>query len=409
MQTNTLQKKSFFTPQVKTFLLGLSVSIILLTSFFAGAIADRIFVIKPLDYLFDTQSTSRVSQIHSPRSGEDSTLLGNLFSGLADFGVADVAASASESVVTVSVKRERRIVDPFEGLFGINPFGPGSSQPPRVEQIQQDIGTGFVVEGGLIVTNRHVVEAREFEYLIIDKNDVEYQVIDIYRDPEIDLAILKIDSEDALPPLDLGDSEALRVGQGVIAIGTALGEFRHTVTTGVVSGLGRGIQATDGRTLESIEGVIQTDAAINPGNSGGPLLDSAGRVIGVNVATSARAENIGFAIPINTVQASIENFNQTGQFERPFMGIRYQMISEQAALLNEVPQGAYLVEVLPNSTASEAGFQEGDILVEFDGAKVKDENLAALINSKKIGDTVQVVFWRENRQETKQVRLRGQF
>jgi serine protease Do len=401
--------KTFFTPQVKTFLLGLSISIILLVSFFAGALADRVFVIKPLDYLFDGQSARRVTQIHNPQTSEDATLLGNLFSGNGDFGVADVAASASESVVTVSVKRERRIVDPLEGLFGFNPFGPGSSQAPRIEQIQQDIGTGFVVEGGLIVTNRHVVETREYEYLIIDKNDVEYQVTDIYRDPEIDLAILKIDSKDALPPLPLGDSEALRVGQGVIAIGTALGEFRHTVTTGVVSGLGRGIEATDGRRLESIEGVIQTDAAINPGNSGGPLLDSAGRVIGVNVATSARAENIGFAIPINTVQASIDNFNQTGQFERPFMGIRYQMISEQAALLNEVPQGAYLVEVLPDSSASEAGFQEGDILVEFDGVKVKDENLAALINSKKIGDTVPVVFWRENRQETKQVRLRGQF
>jgi S1-C subfamily serine protease len=409
MQINTLQKKSFLTPQVKTFLLGLSVSIILLTSFFAGAIADRVFVIKPLDYLFNTQSTPRVSQINSPRSGDESSSLGSLFPGSAEFGVAEVAESASKSVVTVSVKRERRIVDPFEGLFGFNPFGPRSSRPPKVELIQQDIGTGFVVEGGLIVTNRHVVEEREFEYLVIDKNDNEYHVMNIYRDPETDLAILKIDSkDDALPPLDLGDSDALRVGQGVIAIGTALGEFRHTVTTGVVSGLGRGIQATDGRKLESIEGVIQTDAAINPGNSGGPLLDSAGRVIGVNVATSARAENIGFAIPINTVKASIENFNKTGQFERPFMGIRYQMISEQAALLNEVPQGAYIVEVLPNSTASEAGFQKGDILVEFDGIKVKDKNLAALINSKKIGDTVEVVFWRENKQETKQVRLRGQ-
>jgi len=404
-----MHTKPFFTPQVKTFLLGLSVSIILLVSFFAGALADRVFVIKPLNYLFDGQSNRRVTQIYNPEINKDSTLLGNLFSGNADFGVADVAESASESVVTVSVKRERRIVDPLEGLFGFNPFGPGSTQPPKTELIQQDIGTGFVVDGGLIVTNRHVVETREYEYLVIDKNDVEYQVTDIYRDPEIDLAILKIDSKDALPPLQLGNSEELRVGQGVIAIGTALGEFRHTVTTGVVSGLGRGIEATDGRTLESIEGVIQTDAAINPGNSGGPLLDSAGRVIGVNVATSARAENIGFAIPINTVKASVDNFNQTGQFERPFMGIRYQMISEQAALLNEVPQGAYLVEVLPDSSASEAGFQEGDILVEFDGVKVKDENLAALINSKKIGDTVTVVYWREDRQETKQVRLRGQF
>lgn len=404
-----MQTRPIFTPQVKTFLLGLSISLILLTSFFAGALADRLFVIKPLDYLFSTASTPKVLQSAVSNGDEDSTLLRGLFSGSGEFGVADVAASASESVVTVSVKRERRVIDPLESFFGFNPFGPGSSQTPQVELIQQDIGTGFVVEGGLIVTNRHVVDSAEYEYLVVDKNDVEYQVIDIYRDPEIDLAILKVEGIDALPPLELGDSKALRVGQGVIAIGTALGEFRHTVTTGVVSGLGRGIQATDGRKLESIEGVIQTDAAINPGNSGGPLLDSAGRVIGVNVATSAGAQNIGFAIPINTVRSSIQNFNQTGQFERPFMGIRYQMISEQAALLNEVPQGAYLIEVLPNSSASEAGLQERDILVEFDGVSLKDENLAALINSKKIDDIVEVVFWRENKQETKQVRLRGQF
>lgn len=399
-------------PQIKTFLLGLSISVLILTSFFAGAIADRIFVLKPLDFVIGNQSLSLREALNrnisnSNTDSQGNSLLGSLLQSQ-DFGVADVVEATSDSVITVSIKSERRVLDPFESFFGFNPFGSQQLTPPRIEQIQKDIGTGFVVDGNLIVTNRHVVSNPNAEYLIIDTNDVEYEVVDIYRDPQIDLAILKVRGAEALPALDLGDSESLRVGQGVIAIGTALGEFRHTVTTGVVSGLGRGIEATDGRSLESLEGVIQTDAAINPGNSGGPLLNSRGQVIGVNVATSAYAENIGFAIPINTVKASLENFNQTGQFERPFMGIRYQVISEQAALLNEVPQGAYLVEVLPESTASEAGLQQGDIITKFDGVAVKDENLAALINSKKIGDRVSVTYWRDTQERTAQVTLRGQ-
>lgn len=401
-------------PQVKTFLLGLSVSILVLTSFFAGAIADRIFVIKPLNFLtgnsrmVDRNNFGQIADSQRENAANQSgSLLGSLLQ-TPDFGVADVVEYASDSVITVSVKREQRVVDPLESFFGFNPFGDGQTQPPRIEQIQQDIGTGFVVEGNLIVTNKHVVEDPNAQYLIIDTNDVEYEVEDIYRDPQIDMAILKVSGTETLPSLDLGDSDTLRVGQGVIAIGTALGEFRHTVTTGVVSGLGRGIEATDGRNLESLEGVIQTDAAINPGNSGGPLLNSRGQVIGVNVATSAFAENIGFAIPINTVKASLDTFNQTGQFERPFMGIRYQAISQQAALLNEVPQGAYLVEVLANSTASEAGLQEGDIITQFDGTAVAEENLAALINNKKIGDSVAISFWRDGQQRTVTVTLRGQ-
>ena len=236
------------------------------------------------------------------------------------------------------------------------------------------------------------------------------RVDDIYRDPANDLAFLQVSGLEA-PSLPLGDSESIRVGEQVIAIGTALGEFRHTVTTGVVSGLGRGIQAGTrfGGRVESLENVIQTDAAINPGNSGGPLIDATtANVIGVNVAVSAQGENVGFAIPINVVKSSIQNFNETGQFDRPFMGVRYQLITEQAALLNEVPQGAYVLEVIPGSTAAQADIQQGDIIVKFDGRDISDEeNLAELINQYSIGDSVSVEVWRDGQTQTLQLQLRG--
>ena len=142
--------------------------------------------------------------------------------------------------------------------------------------------------------------------------------------------------------------------------------------------------------------MLQTDAAINPGNSGGPLINSQGEVVGVNVATTT-ADNISFAIPINVVKVAIDNFNETGQFDRPMLGVRYSMISEQAALMNEVPQGAYVVEVVQGSSADRAGIKSGDIIVEFDGQKLGDEqDLAQMINQQKIGKTIQIRLWRNS-------------
>lgn len=395
---------------IKTFLLGLSVSVLVLFVFFAGALADRVFVIKPLDYLTGSTRIGQ-SSVGSSKT-ETASPLGSLLSdsGGLDarvFSVADVAEIASESVVTVSIKKQEEVLAPIsEGVFGFI-FGAPTGE---IQEVQKDIGTGFVANGqGLIVTNRHVVGDPTADYSVIDKDDNEYEVTNIYRDPTADLAILQVQGMN-LPGLPLGNSDQIRVGEPVIAIGTALGEFRHTVTTGVVSGLGRGIEAIGfgGTSIELLDGVIQTDAAINPGNSGGPLLNEAGEVIGVSVATSVGAENIGFAIPINVVSASIENFNETGQFERAFFGVQYRMISEQAALFNEVPQGAYVVEVLPDSTADEAGVQSGDILTKFDGVALREgQSLASILNQKKIGDRVTVEFWRDGQLQEIVVSLKG--
>jgi serine protease Do len=301
-------------------------------------------------------------------------------------------------VVTVSITTEQRYRQPsFLDPFGI--FGQPFSRDQEPETIEQDIGSGFVIDGknGFIVTNRHVVSNTSAKYRIITKDDKEYEVERIYRDPANDLAIVKVDAE--LPALELGDSEKLKVGQFVIAIGTALGEFRHTVTTGVISGLGRGIEAGGGfgSAVERLDNVIQTDAAINPGNSGGPLLNSAGQVIGVNVAVAQSGQNIGFAIPINVVKESLKNFNETGQFDRPFIGVRYTMITREMALQSRMPEGAYIREVVRRSPADVAGIEEGDIIIKINGKDVleKDGGLAAIINTLKIGQKVPVEFDRD--------------
>lgn len=324
--------------------------------------------------------------------------------------VTQVAEQASESVVTVSYKREtpvmqRYFLDPF-GMFG------GTRPSGEVETEQVDIGSGFIVDkSGLVVTNKHVVSmGQPDDYKVILKNDEEYQVEKIWRDPVNDLAILKV-SNGEFPAIEMGDSDKLKVGNFVVAIGTALGEFRHTVTTGVISGLGRGITAGDGfMGAEKLDNVIQTDAAINPGNSGGPLLNSAGQVIGVNVAVSQSANNIGFALPIKVVKESLQNFNETGQFDRPFFGVRYQMITKEQGILNSVPAGAYVVEVVGDSSADQAGVEKGDIITKFDGKELVEEKdgLVGLLSKKKIGDRVEVEIWRDKEIKKLQVELRGE-
>lgn len=338
------------------YLTAFAIGIVLLAAATSGAIADRLFVIKPLDLLFP-----RSARITQKIISEESI-------------VTQVAQEASKSVVTVAVEvPERRVLE-------LSPFGGFES---RIQDGgPEDIGTGFVVDEGLIVTNKHVV-SQEAEYKVVSQDGTEYEVEGISRDPSNDIAILRIEAAE-LPPLKLGDSNNLKVGQFVIAIGTALGEFRHTVTTGVISGLGRGITAGSAFQgfVERLDNVIQTDAAINPGNSGGPLINSSGEVIGVNVALAQGAQNIGFAIPINTVKEGIAEFQRTGRFApRPFLGVSYQTI----------PQGALVLDVVADSAADVAGIQVNDIITKFDRQVISRDNaLTDLIRSKKIGDLVEI-------------------
>ena len=379
-------------------LLWIGVIALVVFSALGGAIADRVFVIRPLDQFFPRNITFPLSK----GAGDQPQILNQ------ETVVENIADQASKSVVTITTTIQQQhiqtfFLDPF-GNFGLP--NQNMQQPPK----NQDIGTGFVVDGsGLIATNKHVVGDANGKYKIVTSDEKEYSVQKIYRDPINDLAILKVDQQ--LQPLELGDSTNLKVGQFVVAIGTALGQFRHTVTTGVISGLGRGIQAGDsfGTFAERLDNVIQTDAAINPGNSGGPLLNSSGQVIGINAAVAASAQNIGFAIPINVLKDTLNNFNNTGQFDRPFFGVRYRLLPRETALLNDVPEGAYVVEVIAESAAADAGILSGDILVKFDGKFIKDQTggLANLVSDKKIGDTVDVELWRNKEIKTISVKLKA--
>lgn len=316
--------------------------------------------------------------------------------------IIDAVEKVSPSVVTVGISQTRRVGDLFE-FNPFDPFSPFQRQPGGSQKIEQDIGSGFVITSdGLIVTNKHVVSVSDAKYRVITKDNKSYDVVKIYRDPDNDLAIVKI-AATGLIPIEMGDSDKIKVGQMAIAIGTALGEFRNTVTVGVISGVGRGITAGSPfeGSSEKLDNVIQTDAAINPGNSGGPLLNSSGQVIGVNTAVSSEGQNIGFALPINVVKDAVNNFNTTGQFNRPFMGVEYRMISRQMAVLNEIPEGAYIMNVVDGSPAEKAGVVVEDIITKIDGVKVTDSNdLAKIIGKKKAGEKVSLIVWRDGKEES---------
>ncbi|NMC35947.1 PDZ domain-containing protein [Candidatus Beckwithbacteria bacterium] len=389
-------------------------ALILVIGLLAGIVVNR-FGYLYIDPYLDQVLPTQVKQILS-KGSESSDASQPLIQKVVneDSLTIDVVKKASPSVITVGIKKTQRVVtgNPFGSMFDpFGFFGSQQQQQPQVEEqnIEQDIGSGFVVsKDGLIVTNKHVVSDTDATYKIISTDNKEYKVEKIYRDPTLDLAILQTSATD-IAPLPLGDSSKLQVGQFVIAIGTALGEFRNTVTTGVVSGLGRGITAGDGFGIstEQLDNVIQTDAAVNPGNSGGPLLNSAGQVIGVNVATSTNAENVSFAIPINVIKEAIDNFNQTGKFDRAFLGVKYKMISRDLAILNEIPEGAYLVEVVDGTPAAKAGLKQSDIITKMNGKSVNDTDggLAKLISQMKSGEKVSVEYYRGDEKKTTTVTL----
>ncbi|OGY23148.1 MAG: hypothetical protein A2172_02095 [Candidatus Woykebacteria bacterium RBG_13_40_15] len=298
--------------------------------------------------------------------------------------------TVEESAVISAVKKSSPAV--------VSIVAQGASLNPQTGSNQQGIGTGFIVRSnGVILTNSHVVSDGTINYKVVTKDEKTYDVKKIDQDPSIDFAILKIDAS-SLPTVDLGDSDSILVGQKVIAIGNALGMLQNTVTVGVVSGVGRGVTASDSLSVsqETLENVIQTDAALNPGNSGGPLLDLSAKVIGINFATTSGAENIGFVIPINRIKSVLEQYLSVGRIIRPYLGIRSQMINQAAAALYGVPQGAYIQDVISGSPADKAGLQDGDIITKFGGTSLKDNiSLVGILGKFKVGQTVALEVWRE--------------
>ncbi len=322
-----------------------------------------------------------------------------LYKPVLDYEEAVIKAveEASPGVVSIVVTKDLPVIarcqgDPFGGLippefrdfFGGFDFSVPCEQ--GTEKTEVGGGSGFIVsEDGLILTNKHVVADEEAEYTVLTNDGEKYEARVLARDPVQDLAIIKIEVG-GLTPAKLGDSDSVKLGQTAISIGNSLGEFRNTVSVGVVSGLSRTITASGASFgAETIQGVIQTDAAVNPGNSGGPLLNLRGEVIGINVAVVSGAQNIGFAIPVNFAKRDIESVKASGAIKIPYLGVRY--VSEEAgARLRGSGDGP---AVMPGSPAEKAGLEAEDLIAEINGEKLSlEKSLGFVIQKYNIGDTI---------------------
>lgn len=342
-----------------------------------------------------------------------------------------VVKDVNEAVVSIAIFREFNSTQvqtfPFGDLFeGFEsplepsmPSEPGTS-PDSSRRQQVGGGSGFIIEpDGLIVTNRHVVGDSSSSYVVILADGTQYEAEVVAKDPVLDVALIQIEATD-LPTLRLGDSDQLELGQTVIAIGNALSEFGNTVTRGVVSGVGRRVEAGNGRGFtEVLDEAIQTDAAINPGNSGGPLLNLAGEVIGINTAVSSRGQSLGFAIPINSVKKTIESVRTTGRIVRPWLGVRYRPITPRLAELNNLPvtYGALVLRgetsdelaVIPGSPADKAGLVENDIILEINEHPLDDrDSLVKEVAKYAVGDTITLLVLHKGEEKVIEVTL-GEF
>lgn len=304
----------------------------------------------------------------------------------------DVWEAASPAVVSVVALKELS--------QRYSQFSTGSGTLTEVSS-----GTAFIISpDGLALTNKHVVADTAAEYVVILEDGTELSAEVLDRDSLNDIAILKITDEDprtgSLPYLELADSEAIRVGDPVLAIGNALGEYANTTTAGIVSATGRDIVAAGGfGATESLVGLIQTDAAINPGNSGGPLINLSGQVIGMNSAIDSTAAGIGFAIPSNDLQLVLDSYYEYGEIVRPFLGVRFVMINPSLQQRFQLPyeEGALLIAdesagieaVLSDSPASMAGLQSMDVILSIDGVAINQSySIPNALASHQVGDTV---------------------
>ena len=294
-----------------------------------------------------------------------------------------IIEQASPAVVTIATDNVQ--FDPNEGIINE----------------QAGIGSGFVVDSsGIIVTNQHVVSDENSTYSVILPNDENpIKVANIYRDRTNDIAIIKIDRND-LKALKLGDSDKLVRGSTVIAIGNPFGDLEGTVTSGIVSGLGRDVTAGSGffGSTTMYEDVIQTDAAINPGNSGGPLLNSNGEVVGINFATTSGADNISFAIPVNRLKVRLEVFKKDGRFPQPYIGISFQQRS--FFYQTQVITGAIVYQVESNGPADKAGLKAGDAILEADGKSMETYSLLTVIQETNVGEQLELKVWRDGEEMT---------
>jgi S1-C subfamily serine protease len=410
--------KSYFERIFKNRLFWTLISIIFIASFFgfvSGLVSSGYFYIHFKNYLQGlgvnlpsiSEKNNRGVSEYTPQTTQEQAIIN---------AVKDYSPAVVSIIITKDVPiMEEYLYNPFEE-FG-SPFNIQIPQYQQKGTEKQEVGggSGFIVsEDGMILTNKHVVLDEEADYTVFTKDGKKFPAKVLARDPVQDLAIIKIDPDKdtaSFPVVKFGDSDGLQIGQTVIAIGNALGEFRNTVSVGVISGLQRTVSASgESGFSETLEDIIQTDAAINLGNSGGPLLNLKGEVIGINTAIAENSQSIGFAIPINKAKRDIEQTKNGGKITYPFLGIRYTIINQDIKEKNNlsVDYGVWIIKgdqgeaaVTLGSAADKAGVKEGDIVLEFNGEKItQDNSLAKIITKYSPGDKVTLKILRDGKEIT---------
>lgn len=327
------------------------------------------------------------------------------------------------------ISQTAKIVGPSVVSVNVVVTAASSNVPPELERFfgesgprtQAGAGTGVIIsEDGVIITNRHVVPEGTDSVTITLSDGTELEKVSVIGrtnpSDSLDIAFLKIDDKEGkiLKPARIGDSSLLQVGEDVVAIGNALGQFQNTVTSGIVSGFGRSVQASsgDGQSsvdqVESLDNLIQTDAAINQGNSGGPLVNLNGQVVGINTAIAGNAQNVGFSIPVNDIKGLIKQVLKNGKVTRPYIGVRYLPLTADIAKQNDLPvmAGAYIIpsgrpdqsSVLPGSPAADAGLREGDVITKVAGKDISERNsLTSLLGAFEPGEKIALTIVRDDK------------
>jgi len=329
----------------------------------------------------------RVAEQGNQSSAESNTVFVDGNSG----SVADIVEAVRGSVVSI----DAGTLETSDSYF----FG-----PQEFEVLGSGSGIVFS-EDGLIVTNKHVVNESTTTISVFSSDGTEYTDVEyIGSDPFSDIAFLRVNNATDLVVAKIGNSSDMRVGDEVIAIGNALGIYSNTVTRGIISGLGRPIAGSEIEGTEALFNLFQTDASINQGNSGGPLLNARGEVIGINTAVAGQAENIGFAIPINDIMSGVNSILETGELQRPYMGVSFINLDPDLAEVLEfdIDHGALITSqtgrraVLADSPAEKVGLQEDDVITEVNDQEINDLNpLTSSINGLAVGDKVDLTIYRD--------------
>lgn len=365
--------------------------------FVFGVVAAALFMAIGIGVTLLYQNMSGMNTTLTPHQGLKND--GNALTTASETTIANVASKVSPSVVSILTKIE----DPTSYW---------------TSSVQEAAGSGIIVgSDGYILTNKHVVSDATQVQVILSDGTTYSNVKVLGTDPLNDLAFLKIEGASNLPAVQLGDSSTVNIGQSVVAIGNSLGEYQNTVTSGIISGLGRPLTAQDstGTSTESLNDLIQTDAAINPGNSGGPLLNSSGQVIGINTAVAQDAQGIGFAIPINSAKGILKGVLAGKGVQRAYLGVRYIPVNTAVAKQYKlsVKAGAYIngdgnggAAVVSGSPADKAGLKSGDVITKVNGVEVGTHGgVSSLVAEYAPGDTIELTILRDSKTSTVKVTL----